>query len=207
MDHALGQRIRDGDPEAFGRLFDDHAQTVYRHALRVSGDRSVAEDVVSLTYLEAWRIRRRVRPDSDDLLPWLLAIATNVQRNVARAARRHRAALDRLPERGTTPDFAHEVVDQMADNEQLRAVRSVLPRLRRTDREVFTLCVWSGLDYATTAEVLGIPVGTVRSRLSRARARLRELVAQELKRTRPTVEPGTGRGHLPAGRTNTARSI
>ncbi|MGW1177975.1 sigma factor-like helix-turn-helix DNA-binding protein, partial [Kitasatospora sp. NPDC002543] len=65
----------------------------------------------------------------------------------------------------------------------LRAARRALARLRRRDREVFTLVVWAGLDYASAAEALGTPVGTVRSRLSRARARLRELTEAEARAT------------------------
>ncbi|WP_191898384.1 RNA polymerase sigma factor [Planomonospora parontospora] len=206
MDHSLRERVRSGDPAAFGRLFDEHARTVYRHALRVSGDPSAAEDVVSLTFLEAWRIRKRVLPGDESLLPWLLGITTNVHRNVARSARRHRAALERLHENDVTPDFSHELVERVADSEELRAVRAALGRLRRTDREIFTLCVWSGLDHAATAQALGVPVGTVRSRLSRARARLRELTAEELRKSRSGTQRRDGTGQVQAGRRSAARS-
>jgi RNA polymerase sigma-70 factor (ECF subfamily) len=76
------------------------------------------------------------------------------------------------------PDFADEVVSRMRDSEQLAAAAAALGRLRAAEREVFALCVWSGLDYAQAAEALGVPIGTVRSRLSRARSRLRELTAE-----------------------------
>lgn len=111
---------------------------------------------------------------------WLLGIATNVLRNTARTARRHRAAMSRLPSRQPVPDFADEVVGRITDTQRLAAASRALGRLRRADREVFTLCVWAGLDYATAAEALGIPVGTVRSRLSRARGRLSTLAEAEL---------------------------
>ncbi|MET8154548.1 RNA polymerase sigma factor [Actinoplanes sp. NPDC049668] len=180
-------RLRAGDAAAFGRLFDDHAGAVYRHAVRVTADWSTAEDVVSLTFHEAWRLRARLRPDGDSVLPWLLGIATNVLRNTRRAARRHQAALARLPLRDTVPDFSDEVVDRLRDAEQLRAAAAALGRLRRGEREVFTLCVWSGLDYAAAAEALGVPVGTVRSRLSRARTRLRALAETELRNARQSA--------------------
>ncbi|AGZ42703.1 RNA polymerase sigma factor [Actinoplanes friuliensis] len=182
MDLPLRARLRAGDADAFGRLFDEHAATVYRHAVRVTADRAGAEDVVSLTFHEAWRLRARLRPDGDSVLPWLLGIATNVLRNTRRAARRHQAALARLPVRDSVPDFSDEVVDRLRDAEHLRAAAAALAQLRRTEREVFTLCVWTGLDYAAAAEALGVPVGTVRSRLSRARARLRTLAEAELRR-------------------------
>ncbi|WEV26703.1 RNA polymerase sigma factor [Streptomyces sp. 71268] len=196
MEHSLRARVRDGEPDAFRRLFDDHATAVHRHALRVTGNWATAEDVVSLTFLEAWRLRERVLPDGDDHLhPWLLGIATNVLRNTARAARRHRAALARLPVGDAVPDFADEVAQRMVDSEELAAARRALAGLRRLEREVVTLCVWEGLDSTTVADALGVPVGTVRSRLSRARKRLRGLTEAELRRRPPRAvvrppEPG-----------------
>jgi len=184
-------RIRAGDTDAFGELFDAHADAVHRHAVWSGGDPAEAEDVVSLTFLEAWRIRGSLHPDGDSLRPWLLGIATNVLRNRRRAARRHREALRRLPVRDAVPDFADEVVARMHDADEVAAVRAGLRALRRADREVFLLCVWSQLDYAAAAEALGVPVGTVRSRLSRARTRLRALAQQEMARTRTVpVEQG-----------------
>ncbi|MEV5283554.1 RNA polymerase sigma factor [Streptomyces sp. NPDC052811] len=176
-------RIRDGDPGAFRELFDEHAQLVFRHAVRVTGDWAFAEDVVSLTFLEAWRLRERLRDEGESPRPWLMGIAVNVLRNVSRAARRHRAAMARVPVRTTVPDFTDELVGRMADAEQLAAAQRALGKLRRCEREVVTLCVWSGLTYPEAAKALGVPVGTVRSRLSRlsrARVRLRELAECEL---------------------------
>jgi RNA polymerase sigma-70 factor (ECF subfamily) len=108
-----------------------------------------------------------------------------VVRNRRRAARRHREALRRLPVRDTVPDFADEVIARMHDADQAAAAMAALQYLRRADREVFLLCVWAQLDYAAAAEALGVPVGTVRSRLSRARRRLQGLAQQEMARTRP----------------------
>ncbi|PAZ10931.1 RNA polymerase [Streptomyces sp. SA15] len=202
MELSLRDRIRAGDPEAFAELFGAHARAVYSHAARLTGDRGAAEDVVSLTFLEAWRLREKLRPEAvvlealpegdaglpegDGLRPWLYGIATNVLRNTRRAARRHSAALARLPDRpadlDTVPDFADELVGRMADADRLAAARTALGRLRRSEREVFTLCVWSGLSYAAAGEALGVPPSTVRSRLARARQRLRRLAETELAR-------------------------
>ncbi|WP_026411336.1 RNA polymerase sigma factor [Actinomadura oligospora] len=189
MELSARARIRAGDPVAFGDLFDEHARVVYRYAVRVCGDWATAEDVVSLTFLEAWRVRERIRLEGESLRPWLLGIATNVLRNAARSARRHEAAMGRLPVREVVPDFSEELVGRLADAEELAAARVALGRLRKAEREVFTLCVWAGLNYAEAAEALGIAEGTVRSRLSRARARLRRLTAAER-------EPAFGGGQL-----------
>ncbi|MFT2017350.1 sigma-70 family RNA polymerase sigma factor [Streptomyces sp. 796.1] len=193
----MRNRFRSGDRDALGELYDEHAQVLYRYALRVTGDWAEAEDVVSATFLEAWRGREKLRPGEESLRPWLLGIATNIMRRNARARRRRDVALARVPERGSVPDFVDDLVTHLADTEQLRVARAALARLRRRDREVFMLVVWAGLDYAAAAEVLGVPVGTVRSRLSRARGRLRELAAAETKAGRgvPRAPATTG----PAG--------
>ncbi|MFB7516509.1 RNA polymerase sigma factor [Streptomyces sp. NPDC056144] len=186
----MRNRFRAGDPAALGEAYDEHARVLYHYAFRVCGDRAAAEDVVSATFLEAWRCRDKVHADGGSLRPWLLGIATNVMRGAAREARRRDAALARLPERGVLPDFADEVLARMTDGEQVRAARAALGKLRRREREVFTLVVWAGLDYAAAGEALGIPVGTVRSRLSRARERLRKLADAELRALRRRERSG-----------------
>jgi RNA polymerase sigma factor (sigma-70 family) len=196
MELSLRARLQAGDPVAFGQIFDEHARAVYRYAVRVTGDWAEAEDVVSLTYLEAWRLRKRLRPDAGSVRPWLLGIATNVLRNTRRAARRHQKAMTRLPPRRVVPDFADELVGRMADTELLAAARVALTRLRPAEREVLALCVWAALEHAEVAEALGVPVGTVRSRLSRARRRLRQLTDDELGRTSKTRQRGPGCGQL-----------
>lgn len=190
-------RVRAGDADAFSRLFDDHARSVYNHAFRLTGDWSAAEDVVSVTFLEAWRLRGRVDVEGGSLRPWLLGVATNVARNVNRALRRHEGALARLPPGGMVPDIAEEVAGRVDDDELLASVRVALGALRRSEREVLALCVWAGLGYAEAAEALGVPVGTIRSRLSRARKRLRKLAvdAAAPERTRESPSrPGQAAG-------------
>ncbi|MEV5432846.1 RNA polymerase sigma factor [Streptomyces sp. NPDC052701] len=190
MDTNLRTRIRAGDHDAFGDLFDAYARSVYNHAYRLTGDWAAAEDVVSLTFLDAWRLRARLDEEGGSLRPWLLGIATNVTRNTRRAARRHAAAVARLPREEAVGDFADEVADRMDDTAQLALVRTALAKLRRAEREVLALCVWSQLDYAAAAEALGVPVGTVRSRLSRARAKL----AKHVKNPELAPERGQMRG-------------
>lgn len=179
VDSSLHARIRAGDPEAFREMFKEHAQMVYHHAVRVTGDWVAAQDIVSLTFLEAWRLRGTLRDEGDTPRPWLMGTAANVVRNTARAARRHHRAVARMSARETVPDFADELVGRIADAEQLAAAQAALARLRQSEREVFTLCVWSGFSYAEAAQALDVPVGTVRSRLARARSRLRKLAEQE----------------------------
>ncbi|WP_380279362.1 RNA polymerase sigma factor [Kitasatospora purpeofusca] len=168
-----------GERQLFAELYDQHARTVFAHAYRSTGDRDLADDIVSLTFLEAWRLRRKLRDEVLHPRAWLLAIATNVLRNTARTARRHRDAMSRLPRRDPIPDFADEVVSRITDASTAAAAVRALDQLGGPEREVFTLVVWSGLGYAEAAQALGIPVGTVRSRLSRVRDKLRRIVDAE----------------------------
>ena len=198
MEPNLRAGIRAGDPDAFGLLFDEHARAVYNLGFRLTANWSAAEDVVSLTFLEAWRLRARIDPAGESLRPWLLGIAVNVCRNLARASRRHQAAMSRIPPPPVVPDFADELAGRLDDTAALQLVTEALGALRRGEREIIALCVWSDLDYATAAQALGVPVGTVRSRLSRARRRLRTLVPADR-------EPAHGREQVPGNRANAAR--
>ncbi|MFD9435230.1 RNA polymerase sigma factor [Streptomyces sp. NPDC060002] len=179
-------RVRGGERAAFAELYELYAAAVYNHALRLTGDWSVAEEVMSETFLAAWRGRGAVEVEGGSLRPWLFGIATNKARNADRSLRRRLAFLARRAGAGAgaggdeaVGDFAEDVAGRIDDARRLAEVRRVLGRLRRHEREVIALCVWGGLGYAQAAEALGVPVGTVRSRLSRARARLREIVERE----------------------------
>ena len=173
---------RAGDADAFGAVFDACAKSVYNHVFRLTGDWSAAEEVMAMTFLEAWRGRDTIAPDGGSLRPWLLGIATNLVRGHRRAARRHRTALARLAVADESPDFANDVSGRLDDAARIKALHGALAGLPRHEREVLSLCVWSGLGYAEAAEALNVPVGTVRSRLSRARARLARLTESELSR-------------------------
>lgn len=188
-------RIRAGDREAFAELYEQYARAVYNHALRLTGDWAEAEEAMSETFLAAWRARETVEPEGGSLKPWLLGIATHKARNANRGVRRRLAFLARSPQPRPVEDFADETAGRIDDARRLALVHDALRRLRRQDREVLTLCVASGLDYQQAAEALGIPVGTVRSRLSRARARLARLSASgESDREKP--EPPRPRGEV-----------
>src|SRR5215467_7523213 len=113
MQMSLCARIQAGDPDALRVLFDENARSVYNHGFRLTGNWSTAEEIMALTFLEAWRLRARIEVDRESLRPWLLGIATNIARNTARAARRHRTAIARLPAVGSVSDFADDLVDRI----------------------------------------------------------------------------------------------
>ncbi|MBB5869027.1 RNA polymerase sigma-70 factor (ECF subfamily) [Allocatelliglobosispora scoriae] len=180
MESNIRERVRSGDPSVFAELFDRYAKAVYNHAFRLTANWAVTEDVMSATFLQAWRSRARVSDEGGSLRPWLLGIATNEARNHVRSNRRYRAAAAALPVEPPTPDHAEQVAGQLDDARRIRAAVAALALLRPHEREVITLCLWEGLDYESAARALGVPVGTVRSRLSRGRARLGKLVDAQL---------------------------
>ena len=158
---------------SFGQLFDRHAQAVYAFCARRTADLALAEDLTSITYLEAWRHRNRAPlGQSDSALPWLLGVANNVVRNARRGQRRYRAVLDRLPAPVVAPAAEEQAVSRATTEAGLRDVLDAVSALSRGEQEVVMLVLWSDLSYEEAAGALGIPVGTVRSRLSRARSKL-----------------------------------
>jgi RNA polymerase sigma factor (sigma-70 family) len=176
-DAELWQRAVGGEPDAFGVLFERHAKPVYNYLFRRTADWSLAEDLTSVVFLEAWRRRRDVRLHGDLALPWLLGVATNVLRNRRRSQWRYRAALQRLPNECGV-DFSDDADARVDDERRMRSVLRSLAGLPKRDQEVLALCAWADLSYEEAALALDLPVGTVRSRLSRARARMRELAGE-----------------------------
>jgi RNA polymerase sigma-70 factor (ECF subfamily) len=175
-DAELWRLAARGDASAFGVLFERHSRAVYNFCFRRTGDWTVAEDLTSVVFLEAWRRRGEVRLKDGRALPWLLGVAVNVLRNRRRSERRHRAALERLPIQRAV-DFADDADGRLDDELRMRATLRTIAKLPRREQEVLALCVWPGLSYEDAALALNLPVGTVRSRLSRARVRVRELMS------------------------------
>jgi RNA polymerase sigma-70 factor, ECF subfamily len=177
-DRELWLQAGDGDAEAFGHLFERHSGPIYNYCFRRTADWALAEDLTSLTFLLAWRGVRREPLQATSALPLLYGIATNVLRNQRRSLKRGREAFGRLAlPRLEEPDFAEETGARLDDQAAMRALLRLFLRLPRREQDVIGLCEWSGLSYEDTAAALGIPIGTVRSRLARGRARLRELAA------------------------------
>ncbi|MGH2919988.1 MAG: RNA polymerase sigma factor [Solirubrobacteraceae bacterium] len=172
---ALSEPPSTADPataEGFGELFEAHARPIYNFCFRRTADWSVAEDLTSAVFLEAWRRRADVDLTSEPALPWLYGVATNLLRNQRRALRRHRAAVDRMAPPSATPDFADDLAARLDDERRMRDVLVQMAHLSVGEQDVLVLCAWQGLSYEDAARALAVPVGTIRSRLSRARSRL-----------------------------------
>lgn len=175
---SLTDELRRGSREAMSTVFSEHVDTIYNYCRRRTGSWSIAEDLTSAVFLEVWRCRRRAVELDGSVLPWLYGVATNVCRNHGRSDRRRTRAMKRLElVEGSRDHVADSTGDRVADrldsDRRLRAMIDRLDDLPAADRDVFLLVSWEGLSYPQTAQALGIPVGTVKSRLSRVRRALR----------------------------------
>jgi RNA polymerase sigma factor (sigma-70 family) len=165
-------------PQAFAALFDRHFDQIHRYlARRLGSDR--ADDVAAATFAVAFERRATFR-DHVDALPWLFGIATNLLRNEWRAERR---ALDALAELTVS---ANRGPVEGAGTDSV-AISELLAGLDADQRDVLLLHAWEGFSYQEIAMALGVPIGTVRSRLSRARARLRPLIDGGPRRRGPRI--------------------
>lgn len=174
-DRELWIQALAGNDGAFGVLFERHARAIYNYCFRRTANWTLAEDLTSVVFLEAWRRRKEALPPDGSLLPWLYGIATNLLRNLRRTQRRYRAVLSRFPAPSAIPDFSEDLAGRVDAERRMRSLLALLGNLSREDQDLLALCGWCGLTYQETAAALGIPEGTVRSRLHRARRRLREL--------------------------------
>lgn len=177
-EYELWTRAVEGDAAAFGLIFDEHRDRVFGHALRVLASRHDAEDATAVVFFELWRHRRRVRVVNGSIIGWLLVTTNNVCRNQARSARRYRLALAKLSPDQAHPDPSDQLAADMDRAGSAPNVREVFKQLSARDQTILTLCVLEELSGAEAALALNIPLGTVKSRLSRAKKRMAELMVQ-----------------------------
>jgi RNA polymerase sigma factor (sigma-70 family) len=165
------------EPDLFGVVFDRHFATIHRYLERRVG-RDGADELAGEVFRIAFEQRDRFRPAYESALPWLYGLTTNLLLKHWRRERRRLRALARLDGSREPPlaDLAH--VDERIAAGAVRArLLEALARLEPRDRAVVVLVAWEELTYDEVALALDIPVGTVRSRLNRARRALRELLA------------------------------
>lgn len=171
----LIRHAANGDAAAWEPLVLAHQETVFRLAYLLLGDPDDAEDIAQETFLRAWNHIRRFDP-TRPLRPWLLSIVTNLSRNRFRSAGRYLAALTRAFRNEPAPVTIEEKSSQHLEaNELWKAVQT----LSVPDQQIVYLRYFLDLSVHETAEVLQIPEGTVKSRLSRALERLRVIIQQD----------------------------
>jgi RNA polymerase sigma-70 factor (ECF subfamily) len=182
-DLELLRRLRDGDDAAFDAIVDRHERRVFAVALRICRHPEDARDVTQEVFLTALRSLRSFRGDAR-LSTWLHRVAVNAALDaVRRRARRRTVGLEEVTER---PSDAPGPEEEAAEAARAAAVRRAVERLPPDHRAVVVLHDLEGLDYAECAAALGVPVGTVKSRLHRARLQL----ARDLGHLRPTEPAG-----------------
>jgi RNA polymerase sigma-70 factor (ECF subfamily) len=173
-DDALVARAREGDDEAFRALFERHHRAVYRFVQAMTGDHSRTEDIVQETFVAAHRGLGTLRGDAK-LSTWLFAIARNLAlKSFRRAAPGHETDSSTAALRvasGSTPEA------RLLEGELARAVSRALADLDADKRAVFTLKMIEGLSYEEIAAITGSAVAKLKSDVFRAKARLRELLA------------------------------
>lgn len=160
------------EPAVFATLYDRHARSVFRYAAQRLGDHA-ADDVMSETFLVAFEKRASYDVTVVDARPWLLGIATRLIRKHVR--------LEAVAWKGMSADLAAQIAPDLVDLAGARIdaqrltprLAKALRRLPEIDRDTLLLYAWGDLDYASIAAAMHVPVGTVRSRLNRARRLLR----------------------------------
>ncbi len=185
-DEELLIRIHSGDEPAFVSLYRRRQAAIFRFALHMSGSEAAAEDITQEVFLAMLRDGCGFDPSRGSLAAYLFGIARKlVLRHLERG--RNDVALDVASDEAAMPELAveHDPLLELTHREGLDALRRAVLALPRRYREVVVLCDLEEMDYADAAVALGCPVGTVRSRLHRARALLLEKLNQD--RTRPAV--------------------
>jgi RNA polymerase sigma-70 factor (ECF subfamily) len=162
-----------GNSRAFAELFDLHYDRVFRHVVGIADQAADADEVTASAFFELWRRRDRVRVVNGSVLPWLLVTALNLARNHGRGTRRYQALLHRLPRDRDRWDPIASIDDRYEAADRSTAVSLAVARLKPVDAQLIALTVQAELPIADAAAALGIPAGTARVRLHRARARLR----------------------------------
>ena len=163
------------DPDRFAVLYDRYASQLYRYASRLIGPQ-VAEDVVAETFIAAFRARTRYDLSREDARPWLFGIL------IRELASYHRQEAARYRTMANTPigDLIEGPADRVAAQVSAEAARGLLATalaaLSPRDRDVLLLVAWSDFSYEEVSAALSIPVGTVRSRLHRARRTTRAVL-------------------------------
>ncbi len=173
-DLSLAQRLAEGNCDALGQIASLYGQRMYAYALRLIGDPASAEDVLQDSLTAAWQSAGRYRGQGR-LISWLLGIVHRQALN--RLRRRTPASLEALPQEPPAPSPSLD--EQAARQEQRDLLRVGLEALSLEHRMVLELVFYQGLSLNETAEVCGCPVGTVKSRLSYAKAGLRAALGRQ----------------------------
>jgi RNA polymerase sigma factor (sigma-70 family) len=173
-DEALPALVARGDEQALAALYDRFGRVAYGVAFRILRDGALAEDAVQDAFLAAWRTAAGFDAERGKASTWLLTLVHRRAVDVVRREERRRA--DVLDD---APAASGDATDETAEvREQRRAVQAALARLPPEQREALELAYYGGLSQSELAERLGVPIGTIKSRMFAALARLRDLLGE-----------------------------
>jgi len=179
-DHQLFERLRAGQEPAFLALYHKRQPALYRFALQMSGSTSIAEDITQDVFLALLRDECGFDPDRGSLIAYLFGIARKLLLRQYERRRSEMPVDTGGEETGLAePVDASDPLTDLAARERIAALRRAVASLPRRYREVVVLCDLEEVDYADAAEALGCPIGTVRSRLHRARLMLADKLRDE----------------------------
>ena len=160
-------------PERFAAIFERYFARIHQHLARRVGDKT-ADDLAAEVFVVAFAQRQRYDLARENARPWLYGIATNLAGTHWRQEQRRYRALARAGAYQVSPSEEDLVADRVSASAIGPALAEALAGLETGDRDVLLLVALAGLDYQEVAQALGIPYGTVCSRLNRARRRLRK---------------------------------
>ena len=173
-DQDVVQRCLAGDPDAFATLVERYGGRVYNVALRITNDPDAANDCAQEAFIRAYRALHQYDP-ALPFGPWLYRIATNASLNYVQRWRGHETAVEELPESADEPDDRPEATTLR--REEVAEVVAAMADLPAAYRAALTLRHMQQLSYQEVADALGIPLGTVKTHLHRARAALKARLA------------------------------
>ena len=169
-------QAKKGDANAFAFLVETYETSVYRLALRMCGNAHDAEEVAQEAFVAAWKGLPAFRGESK-FSSWLYQLTTNAAIDFLRREKRHRAAVPMEDEpEPATPDTPQQAVEE---SEVRQALQQALDTLTPEHREIFLLRQMRQLSYEEIGRLLGLEAGTVKSRLSRAKKQLRQILTQK----------------------------
>jgi RNA polymerase sigma-70 factor (ECF subfamily) len=175
----LVEQLRDGNPAAFDAVYDELNGRLFTFLLRLSRRRDVAEDLLDETWLRVVRHAGRLRSDTR-LVPWIFTVARNLHVSYVRSRMLEDSATSSLMALWPFPGSASSPFESAAASELERRIEHALASMPASSREVLLLVAVGGLDHADAANVLGVSSEALRQRLSRARALLARMLAEEV---------------------------
>ncbi|HZM81983.1 MAG TPA: RNA polymerase sigma factor [Candidatus Limnocylindrales bacterium] len=169
--------VATSDTDGFAVLYDRYAGQLFRYAYQRAGD--AAQDIVADTFLAAFQQRASFDPGRGEVRPWLFGILTRKLARYHRAEKARYLAFARAAGQGIEANPDERVTETVSAAAMRAPLAAALARLSPGDRDVLLLVAWADCSYEEVAGVLDIPIGTVRSRLNRARRKVRQALGEE----------------------------